>query len=550
MSYLKSAPTRRSTPQFQPAAPDQVRNSAGGYVYKVDPLTRLRRFLILGSEGGSYYASERDAAAENVASLGECDPYDAVKLVVDVSRQGLAAKNDPALYALAYYAAHPDPGVRSFALDHLGDVARTGTHLMHFAEFVQAQRGWGRSLRRAVAGWYEREDVGKIAYQAVKYRQRDGWSHRDLLRLAHPQAPTLAHRALYSWIVNGGDSDVYESPGLRILEGFERAQDSGSPAETARLVREYDLPHEAVPTEHKRSREVWDALLERMPAGAMIRNLPTMTRVGLIDPMSDATQTVASRLSDAEYLRRARVHPFQLLVAHLTYAAGRSVRGSSTWQPVPRVIDALDAAFYLAFQAVEPTGKRHLVALDVSGSMGSGAINGVPGLTPYLGAAAMALVTAATEPRHEIVAFTATGHCLRGCRPPWAGYRHHSYATAITPLDVSPRQRLADVVRTMRGLRMGGTDCALPWIYAREAGRQVDVAVTYTDSESWAGETHTTQELDRYRRASGIEARSVVCAMVANKFSVADPNDPGQMDVVGMDASAPRLIADFAAGRL
>jgi 60 kDa SS-A/Ro ribonucleoprotein len=27
-----------------------------------------------------------------------------------------------------------------------------------------------------------------LAHQAVKYQQRDGWSHGDLLRLAHPKA--------------------------------------------------------------------------------------------------------------------------------------------------------------------------------------------------------------------------------------------------------------------------------------------------------------------------------------------------------------------------
>jgi hypothetical protein len=43
------------------------------------------------------------------------------------------------------------------------------------------------------------------------------------------------------------------------------------------------------------------------------------------------------------------------------------------------------------------------LALDVSGSMGSGAAAGVPRLTPYLASAAMALVTAAAEKQHAFV---------------------------------------------------------------------------------------------------------------------------------------------------
>ena len=35
-----------------------VANDAGGYVYALDDWARLDRFLILGTEGGTYYASE------------------------------------------------------------------------------------------------------------------------------------------------------------------------------------------------------------------------------------------------------------------------------------------------------------------------------------------------------------------------------------------------------------------------------------------------------------------------------------------------------------
>src|SRR5262249_30824452 len=56
MSYLKRHGAKR-TPQWAPLR-GQVPNSAGGYAWEVDEWTRLRRFLILGSEGGSYYASE------------------------------------------------------------------------------------------------------------------------------------------------------------------------------------------------------------------------------------------------------------------------------------------------------------------------------------------------------------------------------------------------------------------------------------------------------------------------------------------------------------
>jgi hypothetical protein len=52
------------------------------------------------------------------------------------------------------------------------------------------------------------------------------------------------------------------------------------------------------------------------------------------------------------------------------------------------------------------------------------------------------------------------------------------------------------------------------------------------------------------RHTSGIDARLVVVGMVSNGFSIADPNDPGMLDVVGFDTATPQLISDFARGAL
>jgi 60 kDa SS-A/Ro ribonucleoprotein len=553
MSYLSKHGTRR-VPQWLALA-GQVANSAGGHAWAVDVWTRLRRFLVLGSEGGSYSASEWTLTRENAKAVEDAvhtDGLRAVAEIVTVSREGRAPKNDPALYALALAAGVGDEKTRKAALTALSQVARTGTHLFQFAAFVDGFRGWGRSLRRAVARWYADQPAEALAYQAVKYRQRAGVSHRDLLRLSHPAGrvgagnPTVDvtddHARLFEWIVRGGDTA--RLPG--IVEGFARAQSAATAAEAAALVREYRLPREALQPEHLTSPEVWSALLEEMPMTALVRNLATMTRVGVVAPGSDGTARVVARLGDADRIRRARVHPIAVLAALRTYAAGQGARGRGTWAPVREVVDALDDAFYMSFGNVEPAGTRLLLALDVSGSMTSGWVAGVPGLTPREASAALALVTAATEKRYEIVGFFAGrgGYRKRG-RQVWNGY-----TDGLTPLAISPRQRLNDAVKEVSDLPFGGTDTALPMVYALAKEREVDTFVIYTDSETWAGDIHPTQALRDYRQASGIDARLVVVGLVSNGFSIADPADPGMLDVVGFDTATPQLISDFARGAL
>ncbi|MGZ4409737.1 MAG: TROVE domain-containing protein [Gaiellaceae bacterium] len=539
MNYRKLF-SRKQTPQSQ-AIPgsNQVPNSSGGFAWAVDDWVRLERFLILGSEGGSYYASVEKLTRENADAVERCivaDGVRAVACIVAISDAGRAPKNEPALFALAMAAKLGDFETRRAALSALPKVARTGTHLMHFADYVQAFGGWGRGTRGAVQRWFNDKPVQSLAYQVVKYQSRDGWSLRDLLRLGHPKAPTPAHDALYRWVVRGELAEAVPS-GLELVAAFESAKRATDAREIVRLVEQHDLPRECVPTGWLNDARVWEALLEKMPMTAMIRNLATMTRLGLLEPMSSATRKVIAVLRDAEKLAKARIHPIAVLAAMKTYAAGRGVRGQHTWTPVAAIVDALDDAFYATFKLVEPSGARTLLALDVSGSMDSGVVAGVPGLTPRMASAAMALVTAATEQQHAFVAFTAAAGGYGG---QWGGG-----APSLTELDISPKWRLDRAVKRVSGLPFGGTDCAQPMLWALERRIEVDTFVIYTDSETWAGSIHPAQALREYRQRTGINAKLVVVGMVSNGFSIADPNDAGMLDVVGFDTATPSVISDF-----
>lgn len=208
---------------------------------------------------------------------------------------------------------------------------------------------------------------------------------------------------------------------------------------------------------------------------------------------------------------------------------GLAVRASG--QPARRIVDALDAAFYASFGAVEPTGKRLMLALDVSGSM-TQPVSGLP-LTCREASAALALVTAATESEYELVGFTSGRN-----------YRD----TTLTQLGISPRQRLDDAIRTVSDLPFGATDCGLPMRHALEHKLEVDTFVIFTDNETWAGPVQPHQALQRYRREMGIDARLVVVAMTATDNTIAQPGDAGMLDVSGFDSAVPSLIANFARG--
>ena len=197
----------RATPQREPIpGSTQIANSAGGFAWQIDDWARLDRFLILGSEGGAFYITERALTIDSAEAVRRCIAADGVRTVdriVAISDAGRAARNDPAIFALAMAAKLGDETTRRAAFAALPKVCRIGTHLMHFADYAQAFGGWGRGMRKAVGAWFNAKPAADLAYQLAKYQSRDGWSNRDLLRLAHPRAASPSHDRLFAWVEIG-----------------------------------------------------------------------------------------------------------------------------------------------------------------------------------------------------------------------------------------------------------------------------------------------------------------------------------------------------------
>lgn len=511
------------------AGSGQTPNNAGGFGWNVDRWEQLDRFLILGSETGTYYVGAKALTklnAENVIEAIKEDGTRVVARIVEVSTNSLAPKNDAAIFALALVTTYGDDEARKAAYDAVRQVCRTGTHLFAFADACDSLRGWGRGLRKAVGNWYNGQSAAELAYGLIKYQAREGWSHRDLLRLAHPVAVTPEHNALFKWATS-----KELKADIPLVSAVLALRETTDVDVACALIREFRIPREAVPTEMLTEPAVWEALLDDMPLTAMLRNLGNLSKLGvlrkgLLTGHSKGVETVVSALESSVRLRKSRIHPIAVLAALNTYARGQGFRGTGTWKPVQKVVDALDRAFYDAFANVEPTGKRLVLGLDVSGSMVGTLVSGVAGLDCRKACGAMALVTSAKEDSVVPVAFDTKAYELK--------------------LDRS--MRLDDVVGLLARTGGGGTDCAAPIQYAIKKKMVVDAFVIYTDSETWYGSQHPVEAMADYRKKLNPNAKLVVVAMASNRTSVADSLDPLTLNVVGFDASVPALVSQFLAG--
>ena len=295
------------------------------------------------------------------------------------------------------------------------------------------------------------------------------------------------------------------------------------------LIRSGRLVREHVPTALFGSKEIWATLLETMPMEALLRNLGKLTQIGVV---ADKYKEIAARFSNQEEVLKARIHPIKVLIASKVYKNGHGDLGSLSWTPNMFVLVAMTQLYKLSYGTITPTGKRIMVALDVSGSMSSPVL-GSKILNCRDATVAMALLYLETEKNVNVVAFSD------GLTDLSLPFSRNQLTRGMT---------IDQALSATSGMAFSGTDCVLPIKHAIEKKLHVDAFIIMTDNETYAPNEHPQSALVRYRALTGIQAKLIVIGMTGNCFTIADPNDKNTLNLAGFDTSTPEIASMFLRG--
>ena len=295
------------------------------------------------------------------------------------------------------------------------------------------------------------------------------------------------------------------------------------------------VQREHLPTHLMSSPAIWTHLLKDMGLTALIRNLGKLSSIGV---MASRRQEIVAMLGNEKQIRDSKVHPFAVLVAMKVFSKGAGELGSMTWPVDSYIVTALSNMFIKSFGNIPKTGKRIMVALDVSGSMSGAFCAGSTSVSCRDGSVAMAMATVLAErdengqlsPNTHVYSFTTTFKNVTG-----------AFSTPGLTLD--------QAIRATNDV-FGGTDCALPMKHATDHRIPIDAFIVYTDSETYAPTIHPQVALEQYRKTMGIDAKLVVVGMASNCLSIADPKDKNTLNLAGFDTSTPTIMSMFINGEL
>lgn len=534
MNYKFFTQKNTNTPQTQPIPgreAEMIQGRSGGWMFDAGIWQMLRRCLLIGTAQNTYYAGKKELTEDFVAVLEQAIAENPSKVAEEIlyASDGRAINNSAPILALVLLSMGETAEAKQAFQEIFPQVVRTGSHFYEWLNYTKSLRGFGKIVREVGKTWLSREDVKGLAYQLLKYQQRQGFSHRDALRLFHVKPPTEEHRQLFEWVIKGWEELPTKIPSDVLAQIWWYEWLKRNPDKTHEAITNGHLTHEMAAPVGKMDKQAWQLLFQEMPIGAMLRNLVSLTEIGVLRTDERANlERVKAVLNNKEYLRKGRIHPIDVLKALKTYqSGGRLGRSKKNWTLVPRIVDILEKALELSFEVVKPTGKVFMHAVDVSSSMGS--LIADMGLSCCEVATTMALVTAKAE----------TNYMIRG------------FANDFRGLKISAKDSFSSAIRKASNQNFGETDASVVYEWMMKHKFKADVVCFWTDSESWAGyNKHPSQALAEYRKKINPEVKAVYVTLAPYQITLVDPKDPMSWDLAGFDPSTPRVIQMLATGEL
>lgn len=483
-------------------------NAAGGKAYALDPKQALAQYASTGCLNGTFYA-EADEQLDTVLTLANAvDPSFVAKVAVHARATG-HMKDLPALLLAVLAVRDVALFKRVFArVCDNGKMVRTFVQILRSG--VVGRKSLGTALKKQVRAWMERLSDSQLLGATVG----NDPSFADLVKMVHPKPADASRRAFYAWLI-GREHDAAALPApVQQFEAWKRDRTLPIP----------DVPFQLL-TSAPLDDATWVAIAKQSPWQATRMNLNTFARHGVFK-VEGMAELIAARLRDPVAIAKARVFPYQLMVAYrqVDDAVPMSVR------------EALQDAMEIAIANVPAFAGQVVVCPDVSGSMHSAVTGGRGSATSAVRCIDVAALVAAAvvrrNPRAEVLPFS----------------------DRVDQVRLNPRDSVMTNAEILAKLPSGGTDCSLPLADLNRRKAKAGLVILVSDNESWIDRNPHARGTALLREWQTFKARNadakLVCLDLQPNRAVQAPERADILNIGGFADAVFATIAAFADGTL
>ena len=488
-------------------------NEAGGSAYALSPQAALAQYAATGCLNATFYASAEDQLQQVLKLTAEV-PTDFIARTAVYCRENGFMKDMPAL--LCAVLAARDAERLELIFPRVIDNAKM---LRNFVQIVRSgvtgRKSLGSLPKRLVRRWLESESDEALFRSDVGQSP----SLADIVKMVHPKPQRTSREALLGYLIGRPYEEEALPPLVREFENWKLNPAGCSPP---------DVPFQML-TALNLSTEQWKAIARRAPWQMTRMNLNTFARHGVFEDV-ELTQIIANRLRNAEAVKRARVFPYQLMMAY-----------TSVSSEVPLAVrEALQDAMEIALSNLPAIQGKVIVCPDVSGSMQS-AITGVrKGSTSAVRCIDVAALVAASLLRRNTDAEVMP-------------FENH-----VVSVDLNPRDSVMTNAQKLAAVGGGGTNCSAPLAQLNRRKAKADLVVFVSDNQSWmdssilgrftGGATQTMSEWKAFKQRNP-QAR-LVCQDIQPTLTTQAKESADILNIGGFSDNVFNVINTFAKGQL
>jgi 60 kDa SS-A/Ro ribonucleoprotein len=483
-----------STPMFTIPESD-IANRDGYPAYSRSLEEQTIQVLNTNTLGNVYYAEGKDLLKEAEGIFKKMlkkDPVFFAKALIHGRNEGymrtvptfglvMLSEERPDIFSVVFYK-----------------VIKTPKDLSDFMTMVASRRKGsqgGRAIKRSVGKWlsYHFGEKGINAeYWTIKYGsgQREGFTLADIVKTTHP---TGMNKDIANYILDK-DARVTKAKTPK-LYWFDKLKSADSTESMIKAITEGQLPHEVASTFAGSQKDVWGAIFPNLPIFALLRNLATLSRHGVL---KTSRKEVEAMFKDTDRIHKAKIFPFRFLDAY--NAIKEKV---DSW-----VLDSLRDGIDASFENIPDFPGTTAVFLDISGSMSS-----------YLEQSALFGVCCA----------------LKG-----SNNKFYLFNTETTEARTSRRVPILDQAQKIH--IAGGTDVGSPFRRITKDREKVDNIILITDEQQNTG-SPAYRAFMVYRSTVNPKAKLFVVCVAPYRSSVIPKNTDDVWYIYGWNDNVLRYIA-------